>query len=44
MQRFLPAVDLASRGEYQEALNEWRQLQHELLEMAMPVSACRIDM
>ena len=44
LQRFFPAVDLASRGEYQEALEQWRLLQNRLLEIPMPVSACRIDM
>jgi tetratricopeptide (TPR) repeat protein len=41
--RFLPTLDLASRGEHRQAVDEWRRLQRALLEIPMPVSVCRID-
>lgn len=43
IRRFLPAIDLASRGDTRQALEQWHLLQHELLEIPMPVAACRID-
>jgi tetratricopeptide (TPR) repeat protein len=43
LERFMTGMEASSNRDVERALSEWRAMQKELLELNMPVSACRID-